>query len=277
MTANLIAQFRMICMSLMLCVGSSVCAFAQVDADQSVKQALPELGGTPWYDAESQSVKPVTLESTENESAHRNSRWVPGASRVKSTTSSSSSSNSSGGWFGTNITTANVIGWAIIGIAFVVASGMLIYAFSKLSPDGSSGSLASNQGKRSLDEQTLNRIKELPAELRRTDVDLRTEAERLMIAGEFDEAIKCLFGHQLLLLDRRGWLRLSRGKTNGRYVREVSRENSDAGRFLRATADAFEASYFGRHTPTQHRFSGLWETNQQLERLTAGQTQEVPV
>jgi len=120
----------------------------------------------------------------------------------------------------------------------------------------------------------MKRIRELPLELRRTDVDLRTEAERLMNLGQLDEAIKCLFGHQLITLDRRGFLRLSRGKTNGRYVTETKNDSREAALILRSTVSAFEASYFGRHTPAMELFRQLWQENSRLEDLTV-QTSEV--
>ncbi len=103
-----------------------------------------------------------------------------------------------------------------------------------------------------LSQQTALRIKELPAELRRDNMDLKSEALRLMNSGDLDEAVKCLFGYQLLLLDRHGFLRLSRGKTNNRYVSEVRTRSSDATSLLRSTVDAFEASYF-ESTPRPQR------------------------
>ena len=94
-----------------------------------------------------------------------------------------------------------------------------------------------------------------------------------MKLGAYDAAILCLFGHQLLLLDRRGILRLSRGKTNSRYVAESKRESPETATLLRATADAFEASYFGRHTPTPEAFANLWQANEQLEKLSRRETE----
>ena len=102
-------------------------------------------------------------------------------------------------------------------------------------------------------------MKHLPAELRRTDVNLRSEAERLMNAGQFDQAIILLFGHQLLLLDHAGLLRLSRGKTNGRYVRETRAADHESADRLRLTATAFERSYFGRHTIAAGEFASCGE------------------
>ena len=119
------------------------------------------------------------------------------------------------------------------------------------------------------DEQLLERIKHLPAELRRTDVNLRTECERLMKAGQYDQAIILLLGHQLLILDQAGYLRLNRGKTNGRYVRETGRQDPAIGKWLKQTTQAFEASYFGRHALADDLFTRLWLQNTQMETSVA--------
>jgi hypothetical protein len=109
-------------------------------------------------------------------------------------------------------------------------------------------------------------MKHLPVELRRSGVNLRGEAQRLMEEANFDQAIILLFAHQLLLLDRAGLLRLNRGKTNRRYVRETRSVDRESAERLRATAEAFERSYFGAHALTADEFARLWVENEGLER-----------
>jgi hypothetical protein len=266
-----------------LLVGLCLCgvdlqrAWSQASPSEAVAKSIDEIGKTPWFDPETDSVLPVPLRERQRDTLHRDSRWLPGAKKVaksSTTASSSSSSSSSGGWFNTGVTTGHVIGWLILGAMLLGLAMLLLYAFSKISPaDVAKDDHGARGGGLKQDEQLMRRIKELPAELRRTDVDLRTEAERLMKLGELDEAIKCLFGHQLLLLDRRGALRLARGKTNGRYVSETRRELPEAAGLLRETVAAFEASYFGRHSPTVETFRSLWMGNEQLEQLARATTE----
>ncbi len=154
-------------------------------------------------------------------------------------------------------------------IAIVMALvGAIVFAVSRAELNGSAIA-GSDQGKKSdqdlPDEQMLERIKHLPPELRRTDVNLRTECERLMKEGMYEQAIILLLGHQLLLLDRNGLLRLGRGKTNGKYVRETHSCHHQCATWLRATADAFEQSYFGRHALSGEVFAELWTQNDQME------------
>ena len=58
-----------------------------------------------------------------------------------------------------------------------------------------------------------------------------------MQSGEYDQAIILLFAHQLLLLDGYGALRLNRGKTNRRYIRETRAVNPDAAKCLAVTIE----------------------------------------
>jgi len=150
--------------------------------------------------------------------------------------------------------------------------GLILYALSRTEMQLGRGSSSGDDDQTLAgrpDQQTIERIKHLPPELRRTDVNLRTECERLMRAGQYDQAIILLLGHQLLLLDRHGMLRLSRGKTNGRYVRETRSRDERCGRWLRETADAFEQSYFGRHEISPDVFAELWDQNGRLESAVA--------
>ncbi|MEM9585853.1 MAG: DUF4129 domain-containing protein [Planctomycetota bacterium] len=230
--------------------------------------ALPE---NEWYDAESGTVRPVDVESKLAESANRDSRWLPQARRVRERATPTATGGTGGGnwsWnlFGTDFTLGNVIGWIVLLVILVGVVWMLVYAVSRaeFEPATATANGASRVAGPT-DEQLKERIKHLPPELRRTDVNMRSEAERLMKEGAFDQAIILLFGHQLLLLDSAGLLRLTRGKTNGRYVREVKGSDRDTAKLLRGTADAFERSYFGRHTLTGPHFQGLWAANQMLE------------
>ena len=162
----------------------------------------------------------------------------------------------------------NLFGWVLLAASVMAIVGAIVYGVSRAELSlnerkraGSSESTATELP----DEQTLERIKHLPPELRRTDVNLRTECERLIGESQYEQAIILLLGHQLLLLDRYGLLRLSRGKTNGRYVRETRTHDESIARWLRETTDAFEQSYFGRHEIGGDVIQELWRQNELLE------------
>lgn len=237
------------------------------DSSSTVSESLES---TPWYDAQSQKIVPINVLPRKDDSINRDSRWLPKAkklSKKKTSGTNTTGGASGGGLFGSSVTLGNVFGWVLLAVIVLGIVGAIVYAVSRAelrmsdrkTPTG--GASAAGLP----DEQMLERIKHLPPELRRTDVNLRSECERLMREGRFDQAIILLLGHQLLLLDHHGLLRLSRGKTNGRYVRETRTNNDTCGTWLRATADAFEQSYFGRHEIPPEVFATLWRQNELLE------------
>lgn len=232
------------------------------------------LSDSVWFDAETGEIKPVYVQPVTDDSLNRSSRWLPKAKRVAKPSNPTNNAAGGGtggggtgtGLFGTDLSFGNVFGWVILIGVIAGAIALLIYAISKTEVDLSANkSKKTNDLLKGTDEQIMERMKHLPKELRRTDVNLRSEAERLMESGEFDQAIILLFGHQLLLLDRVGMLRLNRGKTNRRYVRETRSADGDSANILKSTVNAFERSYFGRHTISSSQFAKIWESNLSLE------------
>ncbi|MDB4633765.1 hypothetical protein OAG76_00020 [Rubripirellula sp.] len=232
---------------------------------------------TVWFDAEQNRLKPIDVEPQTDDSLNRNSRWLPKPPPVMSNKGPNSltppQANNGGaagtgaGLFNTGLSMRNVLGWLILGI--IVLSGVvaIFYALSRADLQTKKGGKGSNKALsgKTPDEQTLERMKHLPKELRRTDVNLRSEAQRLMLASQYDQAIILLFAHQLLLLDRYGMLRLNRGKTNRKYIRETRATNEQVATCLEATIASFERSYFGRHKITRNEFADTWRLNEQLE------------
>lgn len=226
--------------------------------------AIPPGPTTVWYDADEQKLVPVPVKTRLPETQNRDSRWLPKPEKVKApATANVPAGGATGGW-----TLGNVFGWILLAVLAFALIGLLAFLFGQAEPDAMSGNRSGGVAKLpGVDDQTLERMKHLPSEVRRTDVNLRDETERLMKLGRLDEAIVLLFGHQLLMLDRCGVLRLSRGKTNGRYLRETGGNAADLHPYLRATVTAFESSYFGGHSPAAEQFDRLWTDNQTLEGM----------
>lgn len=269
---------------------SAVCLIAilfavvgNVVADDSIEQSAESAAGhtkssiasAPWYDAESGKIVPIAVEPRVDDSVNRDSRWLPKPKTIaKKANTNTANNNATGntttgnGLFGSSVTLGNLFGWVLLGAIVSAIVGAIVYAVARAElslPDRNAAKNGGPSSKGLPDEQMLERIKHLPPELRRTDVNLRTECERLMHEGRFEQAIILLLGHQLLLLDHNGLLRLSRGKTNGRYVRETRASDQASATWLRATADAFEQSYFGRHEIPAEVFGELWRQNELLE------------
>ena len=254
----------------LVCFNSSVVSaqpantVAQSDINPDVNLQMPP--ATTWYDPDQGSLVPIEVKTNLPESENRESRWLPKPKKVAAQTpytAPTGSGSSSGGW-----TFMNAIAWLILIVIGFALIFLVLFVFSKVQPETvTNRKAASSDAMVDVDEQMLERMKQLPAEVRHSDVNLRSEAERLMNLSRFDEAIVMLFGHQLLLLDRCRVLRLARGKTNGRYVREARGNAPDANPFFVNTVSAFEASYFGGHTPSADRFARLWQENETLESV----------
>ena len=248
-------------------------ASSQEAGSDTSSHAQQAVEGSIWYDAERGKIKPIVLDPTTDDSMNRDSRWLPKADKVRKPASSTPIGGGVGGGlgsgiFGTGLTIGNLFGWFLLVVLLVVGVGTIMWALSKAEIEMTgSTQRSSDLGIGTLDEQTVERMKHLPAELRRTGVNPRSEAERLMKSEQYDQAIILLFGHQLLMLDRRGHLRLNRGKTNRRYLRECRSASQPCSEHLAKTVEAFERSYFGRHEINAEEFHRLWDDNAQLEAI----------
>jgi len=239
----------------------------EVEADDDFPLVLPS--SSEWYDRESGELIPIELRRRDADAANRASGWDDQPADWNFSLPNWGFGDwSFSPWF-------RVLGWVLLIVASFGVGALLLFLFNRIEPGGAAGRGArgSDQEDWTANDQTSGRLEQLPAELRLQTLDLRGAVERAMKEGRWDQAILALFGHQLILLDRRGWLRLARGKTNRRYLQE-SASHSPAGRdILTGTVDAFEASYFGRRPPTPERFGELWRANLALEAL-ARQMQE---
>ncbi len=224
------------------------------ESAESVPLELPP--DSSWFDRAAGRVVPIELRSQDVDNPNRRSDWEnqPQPWNISAPTLPS------------GFPLRNVIDLVGMVLAFFFAVAVLLFLFSRFEPTVLGGKAAAEAREEwAKDDQTQRRLEQLPAELRMETLDPRNEAQRLMRLGRLDEAIAALFAHQLILLDRCGWLRLSRGKTNQRYVGETRVHSTTGEQLLARTVTAFEASYFGKLTPTAERFAGLWADNAKLE------------
>ena len=239
-------------------------AFAcQSFADDDLRPSEDALSTTPWYDADAKRVVPVTVKPEADDTINRDSRWLPKAERVQKQSTPSTSSNTSTG----SSTNGQIFAWLILAALLLAIVGALVYGFNQADIELGRKSPMQRRLSSAPDEQMIERMQELPAELRHVTGNLREQTLQLIAAERFDLAIITLFGHQLLLLDHAAMIRLSRGKTNGRYVRETGAADMTAAGQFQKTVNAFERCYFGRYSLSREEMESLWQDNLRLEEI----------
>ncbi len=116
-----------------------------------------------------------------------------------------------------------------------------------------------------VDELDEDRLAALPDGARLTGSDLLARAAACAEEGNFQRAMVFYFAWQLLELDRRGGLTLSRGKTNGQYVAEVAAMAPAVAGLFRRSSRLFEDAFFGDLAVAEADFQGVWDERNRIE------------
>jgi hypothetical protein len=193
------------------------------------REALDSSWRYPWYDASTDELRRIKLPR------RWNWEWPD--------------------WNG-SLPNASVLRTALWTIVVLVAA-ILIYALTRVylrRSVGGAGSLAKQAAARGDD---ASRVEELPVALDPNRGDFLEAARSYYQRGDFNRAIIYLYSHQLLELDRRHLIRLTRGKTNRQYLGELGPHPRLKG-LLGETMVAFEDAYFGDHRLTRDRFETCW-------------------
>ena len=111
-------------------------------------------------------------------------------------------------------------------------------------------------------------VESLPFPVAAANSDLLAEARRHYQAGNYGAAIIYLFSFQLLQLDKRQIIRLTKGKTNRQYLREVG-SRAVLLKLLEQTMVAFEDVFFGNRQLPRERFESCWTRLDEFETLAA--------
>lgn len=223
--------------------------------EQEVNEtAQDELARMPWYDRQSDQVQPLPVRPP-RDLQNRLSRWESGPEV-----------NSTWDWqipaFLSPILEA--LAWLALLTFLLVIAYLLVRAFMDsdfISPR--SGTWAQQE----LDGEA-DRVEALPVQLKRPQGDLLAEARRHYEAGEWDEAMIYLYSYQLVQLDKGQLIRLTRGKTNRQYLRELARNRGPV-ELMTQSVMAFEDVFFGRHPLGRQRFEACWNRLEEFQRAVA--------
>ncbi len=224
------------------------------DGDAAIeagRDALRDTGSYPWYDSAADEVRRIEVPAKKAKSASKNNN-----STNSTTGASSPSMFASGDWF-------TPLAW--VGIALLLAALIYLLVRMYLLREYHAVRAADAESDEDTSDEVA-RVEDLPVKIRRSVSDLLSEANRHYEAGNFAEAIVYYYSHQLVQLDRRQLIRLTKGKTNRQYLRELPRRTGLAD-LLSQSVRMFEDVFFGRHALSRERFEAVWRRQEEFDSL----------
>lgn len=216
------------------------------DPIQSGKEALSSGSRFPWYDRQQDSVRRLQI-VPRVAPGERGQKWssTPTQPKTASNPVTLPPVNFLGG-------TLQWIGLSMLIVLLGIIAYLIATSFLKDEVTGGTASRKVVEVRRDAD-----RVEALPFKVRAATTDFLAEARRLYDAGQYSEAIIYLFSYQLVELDRNHVIRLSKGKTNRQYLREVRPRPHLAG-VLETTMIAFEDAFFGNKALSRETFEQSW-------------------
>ncbi len=220
-------------------------------AEDSVAEAgADSLAVFPWYDAAAEDLRRLDVEPPAD-LKNRDSKWLFNPPNL-----------SMPDWI---LLLLRVLAWTVLVMLIALVAYFLARAFMSIE-DGFID--RTNSGEDLTLSGDVDRVDALPFQLKRPQGDLLAEARRLYEEGQFADAMIYLYSYQLVQLDRSHVIRLTRGKTNRQYLREV-RRRSNLFELMQRSMETFEDVFFGSHPLDRAGFEACWmqldEFHQQLE------------
>lgn len=245
-------------MACVLCSGTKVLS-QQIDGVEAGKDALSEVGTTPWYDPKNEAYK-IPSGLTEDDAEGRKSDWL--AKRNQWNWPNGPSPGTFSIWGSILSYLAPVMIYGVLPCILLI---VLVWALHGIAPDYFR---FNRKEKRDVSkgELDLARISDLPFNVEMNPTDPLAEAKRCMAQGDFEKAIIYLFAYQLLQLDAQRFITLQRGKTNWSYLREL-RSNPEMRSIMEGTVLTFEQVFFGRYPLEREKFMYCWNRLDDFHRL----------
>jgi hypothetical protein len=232
---------------------------------QAAERALQDAANFPWLDAETGQLQEIVLPGSGKPPHIKNWEWpdlVPDWKWNKDW------NFSIGDLFGTIF---EICAWVLL-IGLVVAIIIMLIR-TYLESEGFGGPTRGQANDSDNRRSDAERIENLPFDVKVARTDLLSEASRLRQAGSYGKALVYLFSYQLIQLDKKQFIRLTKGKTNRQYLREI-RSHHELKRIVGNTMVAFEDYFFGDHPIDRIRFDALWNQIEHFERLVDSPLQE---
>lgn len=223
---------------LLVCVIGVVAPLSAAEPTADVAKSALSKRAYPWYDAKTDSFRPLRppQEITE-EQTQQSPFFAPAAEAVGSF--------------------LQMVMWGILGLLIVTALVLIARSVGVLD-------LKASDVRRPAEPIVeLETLEALPEPVR-TVGDLLGEAERLAGQESFAEAIVCYYSWQLVQLDRQQAIEVQKGKTNRQYRREVSLSRPDLNDAFSASIRLFEEAFFGKLPVSREAFERVWVDRDQF-------------
>jgi len=240
-------------LGILAAVAGSSRAYALTDEEavEAGRKRLSRSGAYPWYSAADDDVRRVDVAPPPP--PPRAGNWEATVPTIAPPTPA--------------FTIWDVLGKVLLALGFALLIGLLalvVWWMMRAFLEGES--VADTSMKRAVigTDDDVDRVDALPFKVRRPRGDLLDEARRQYEAGNYNEAIIYFYSYLLVELDKSQLIRLTRGKTNRQYLREVRRRAS-LFELLEMTMIAFEDVFFGHHSLGRERFESCFRRLDEFE------------
>ncbi len=234
----------------------AVIMFLSIAAPPFVEWQVTSLSAAELSDEEAVTTGADALDSWWNYPWYDSSKDTLRRIDVKQQPLSSTSSGSSGSLDG-----LQWLGWTLIAVLLAFLAYLLIRGYLNRENSAAQGRFHQPPGTLA----GVDRLEDLPFLLEAPVDDLHSAARRAGEAGDYGRAIVYLYSHQLIELDKQQRIRLTKGKTNRQYVRELV-DSAALSQMLRTTMIAFEDVFFGSQRLDRERFEECWSLTEALSR-----------
>jgi hypothetical protein len=157
-----------------------------------------------------------------------------------------------------------IIGYIVLGVLAIFLILILIFFVRRLRTYQAAGDADAGREAKGLSD--VDRIEALPFRVQPGQGDLLAQATELYRQGRFSEAIVLLYSYFLVEMDKHQVIRLTKGKTNRQYLREIGARRSLRALIERAMT-TFEAVFFGDHPLDRQGFEACWSQVAEFQRL----------
>jgi len=205
------------------------------DAVHAGAEALDSWWDYPWYDDQQDDVRRINVKAAPQRPVQQTTRPTSASGSLE--------------W----------LGWTLLAITVIAMLAMLLRAYVNRSREGGRAGAPGLTGSAA----TVDRLEDLPFQLEQPIDDLLSAARRAAEQRNYERAIIFLYSHLLLELDKQEAIRLTKGKTNRQYLREL-RPQPHLVPLLATSMVAFEDVFFGGQPLSQDRFESCWDQAMQL-------------